>query len=586
MKRIICIPLLLCLALGCFSGCGGASDAEYKSVYDFEKYSPTIELTTDRWIESEDGITDWENDPYIRWAEVNLGIKWVPKFVATSKQEHDEKLMLLASADNLPDVICDAPSYLVKEWYQNGFLRVLEDDINEWGSDLTKYIINDEYKKQTNNTGFAGFTNDDGKYYALPMVLNVSTGDWSKYFYRADILEELGMKEPTTVKELENVLEAYTQKYPNQPAIFLDDYLFSAGMPLFEIFGSYASMFYEKNGEIIYGSLTSETKTMLAKLRDWYKKGYIAKDFDKLQYQPEMDKVAQGEYFLVPGQQWFPKWMAPKLNEKKSNAKFLPLGNIADDTGKVNTYYASFFIQYPAVITKNCEHPEAVIKEMNILYESGLRNDQDLRDMGFEFRWPVTPLRQPINADEVAEKGIDYAKYDYTEEEVGPHFLNQGPTNPVSICYGNANSRAVSADSIDYEGTLALLRENNYDMNATYNAIPDELKAWFDNNFISNPEAKGNPWGCEATLINEIQINNGIKSGQIITDGGWTSAYTGQAYDDYFVALQDVERDFFTDIITGERPLDDFDLFVTTWRENGGDQILKEKNDMYNAMNK
>ena len=584
MKRIICTILAISMLAGCFAGCGGKNDKEYKSVYDFEKSDKVIELTTDRFIESEDGMTDWDNDPYIRWCEVNLGIKWKPKFVVASKAEHDQKLTLLAASGELPDVICDAPAYSIREWYESGFLRVLEDDINKWGSDLTKYVINEEYKKQSNGNGFAGFTTEDGKYYALPMVLDPSAGDWGKYFYRADILEELGMKEPTNLKELENVLAAYSQKYSGKPAIFLDDFFFTAAAPLFQIFGSYTGMFREVDGQVVYGSLSPETKTMLATLRDWYKKGYIAKDFTKMKYQTEMDNVAQGDYFLVPGQQWFPRWIAPKLNAKKSNARFLPMTNIADKNGKLNKFYTNFYIQYPAVITKNCKHPDAVIKEMNILYESGLRNDKDLREMGFKFRWPETPLRQPTNADEVAQKGIKYAKYDYKPEEVGPHFLNQGPTNPVSICYGNANSRSVSYNQIDKKVVLDTLKNNNYEMKATYDALPDSFKPWFDNQFISNPEAQGNPWGCEATLINSIQIAEDLASGQIVNDGGWTYAYTGEAYDDYFVPLQDLERTYFVEIITGERPLDDFDQFVTTWKENGGNEILAEKNEKLASM--
>ena len=36
-------------------------------------------------------------------------------------------------------------------------------------------------------------------------------------------------------------------------------------------------------------------------------------------------------------------------------------------------------------------------------------------------------------------------------------------------------------------------------------------------------------------------------------------------------------------IITGQKPLDEFDTFVTNWKKSGGDQITKEVNDWYAA---
>ena len=266
--RLVSLGLAALLAAGALGGCKGSGDSDVKSPYDFEKYDPVVELTTDRYITSEDGLSAWEDDPYIRWAEVNLGIRWKPKFVVASKQEHDQKLVLLAATDDLPDVICDAPAYLVKQWQQGGFLRVLQDDIEQWGSDLTKYLILDEYQKQSNGAGFAGYTTADGKFYALPMVLDPQAGAWPKLFYRSDILDELGMKEPTTLVELEEVFAAFKEKYPDQAAYVLDDYFFGLASSVFQLHGCNLNTYYEKDGQIVFGSIQPEAKDALATLRD------------------------------------------------------------------------------------------------------------------------------------------------------------------------------------------------------------------------------------------------------------------------------------------------------------------------------
>ncbi|GIQ62740.1 hypothetical protein PACILC2_13080 [Paenibacillus cisolokensis] len=44
------------------------------------------------------------------------------------------------------------------------------------------------------------------------------------------------------------------------------------------------------------------------------------------------------------------------------------------------------------------------------------------------------------------------------------------------------------------------------------------------------------------------------------------------------IALQ---KDTFTAIINGEKPLDEFDKFVEEWKKNGGEQLTAEANEWY-----
>lgn len=121
--------------------------------------------------------------------------------------------------------------------------------------------------------------------------------------------------------------------------------------------GCNLNTYYEKDGQIVFGSIQPEAKDALATLRDWYKKGYIAKDFSTMKYETEQTRFSEGNYFMVSAEQWFPKWMSPKLNAKKSNARLTPLPQLKDRNGKVNAYYSQFYIQYPAVVSKTCKNP-------------------------------------------------------------------------------------------------------------------------------------------------------------------------------------------------------------------------------------
>ena len=56
--RLVSLGLAALLAAGALGGCKGSGDSDVKSPYDFEKYDPVVELTTDRYITSEDGLCD------------------------------------------------------------------------------------------------------------------------------------------------------------------------------------------------------------------------------------------------------------------------------------------------------------------------------------------------------------------------------------------------------------------------------------------------------------------------------------------------------------------------------------------------
>lgn len=74
--RLVSLGLAALLAAGALGGCKGSGDSDVKSPYDFEKYDPVVELTTDRYITSEDGLSAGGRSLY-PLAEVNLG-PWSP----------------------------------------------------------------------------------------------------------------------------------------------------------------------------------------------------------------------------------------------------------------------------------------------------------------------------------------------------------------------------------------------------------------------------------------------------------------------------------------------------------------------------
>lgn len=541
-----------------------------------EKYETPITLTTDRWIGSEEEMESWDNGPYVQWAKENLGIIWKPKFVASGYDEHLEKLQVLAASSDLPDVIADA-NHLLGEFYNNGFIRVLQDDIERWGSPLTKYVAIEEYQNVYDNAGFAGFSNEEGKFYAIPLVPDIlKAGVFEKLFYRQDILEELGYDEPTNIDELEEVLEAYVDQYDDY-AFVTEGWLFGTAHQVFSTFDANPGVYYEKDGEIVYGSVQPEVKTALARLRDWYQKGIIASDYDTKNLDEEFSSIAQGNHFMTGGQVWFPGWMQPQLAENVSTGLLAPMPFIADSEGNTGTFVTNTNIGWPAAITTNCEYPEAIIYEMNENFESFLRNDVDLREM-FEFKYPVTALQDPTNPEVVAEKGMGEAEYNYTAEEVGPGFLNKGNQKSPGLSYGD--SRASSLMN-NISAVLDVFNSNDRDMTATLESLEGAQKAWFFDAYTSNGEIRGNSEATGASMDNYQIVKDAIDNGQIKYDNGYSWIYIPEAQNEFWGTLNDLEHTYFHEIIKGERPLDDFDKFVSEWKAGGGELILEQKNEMF-----
>ncbi len=547
-----------------------------------QKFDPPITLTTDRWISSEEEMTKWDENPLITWTRENLGIIWKPKFVAANYDDHNQKLTLLAASNDLPDVLADAGGSL-NEYYSKGFLRVIEDDIRQWGSPMVQYLTLDQLREIMGKNAFSRVATDDGKAFAIPLTFDpLEAMGSNKLFYRKDLADEMGYDEPTNVKELEDMMQGFVDKY-NKPALFaagtmLDNHY------LFTLFGVQPRAFYERDGELVYGSVQPEMKQALATFADWYKRGIIAADFDTKSFWDELKTIPLDNYMVNGGEVWFPGAYQTMIEENYSKALLWPLPLLEGANGKVNPYYIGQPMGWPAAITTNCEYPEAVIYEMNELYESYQRNDPVMRER-FGNKYPITPERKPINPEEVAEKGAGAGKYDYTAEEEGPGFLNAGRASSISVAYGFKTPTFCSGS---VKTILESFNKNNGDMSAIEQDLEGSALSYFRNYYLNHGEVKGFSNSTGASLNNYKYLSDGIANGTIKFDlglGPW--GFFSQALEDYWFAeggLEDQEKEIVNKIIKGEVPVDDYDKFITDWYANGGEEILKDRRELYNKL--
>ncbi|MGP4041435.1 ABC transporter substrate-binding protein [Gracilibacillus sp. D59] len=150
-----------------------------------------------------------------------------------------------------------------------------------------------------------GLRQRDGKYYVLPGIHEKVWPDYS-LAVRTDILEELGLEEPTTWKEVEEMLvamkEAYPDKYP-----FSDRFKFKSTLNIAATgFGTRAGwglgnmLEYQKDSdEFIFAPATDEYRSMVEYFNGLIEQELLDPESVTQEDDPAIEKFTSGESFVI-----------------------------------------------------------------------------------------------------------------------------------------------------------------------------------------------------------------------------------------------------------------------------------------------
>ena len=559
------LALLVCLSAAAF--------AEEPEVYQFHKYEEPITLTTHAVVTTNNVFQEGdsaESNGMTRWYENELGIQWKMAWTSGDSESNSQRLDLAFASDDLPDVINPSIAQLAK-YVAAGKIQPLDDLIEQYASPLVKWAIKD-VEEQTAGAFFAPVT-IGGHIYALPQMSDTLAW-WTNNFIRTDILEEMGCEMPTTLAELEAIFDKYIEMYPGQYPVVLSKDLQDSGNTFQTVLtacNAYMDMWMEdENGELVYTSIQPEMRTALERMATWYEKGYIDPEFVVVDGNKESEIVSGGDWLFCYGY-WhkiatFCNTWANVEGSEISAVPFL-LGDDGTCSVMKNAWYTSI-----NAITTSCEHPEAAIYALNAFWDSYYRNDVELREMlaaeGYNWHYPVTEARDPINVDEVNEKYSYVAepkllwKFDYPEELVGPGFMNDYYThgNLTYGFYGRLCSRANN----DY-ATIAAAVKAGMDESLLTEEAKQTWKGWYQSNskMLTTFATSYDIWKDLPIKVNKFCTSD-------------TPAMVEKnAY------LQKLELECFTNIIMGTKPIEAFDQFVEDWKTNGGDLITQEVNEWY-----
>lgn len=280
-----------------------------------------------------------------------------------------EAFGLLVASRDLTDVI----EY---HWtgYPGGPSKAIEDEIiiplqdliQEHAPNLQK-VLDDypEVKKQ--------ITTDDGMIYAFPSLSLHEIKVFGGMLVRKDWLDDLGLAEPETIDDWENMLRAFKeQKGASNPLTLLKSHLSGTNSGFIGAFGVNNDFFVD-NGTVKYGPYDPAFKGFLELFNKWYEEGLLDPDFVTNDTSIVDSKITNGQSGATFG------WIGGTLG--KYLAAFEANNN--QDANMVMTQYPvlekgtepvfiprdfEFNLYGAAAITTANQHPVETVKWLDYLY--------------------------------------------------------------------------------------------------------------------------------------------------------------------------------------------------------------------------
>jgi len=566
-KRLLSVIAALALAVSVASACanGNAGD-EPKASGGQEKqgdtgdktdglpmangkFEPPVTLTAVRHIGG--GITfkegeTMEDNVHTRWAKEKLGIDI--KYLWTASGPEDTfttKLNLALSAgEELPDVIPFA-----------GGMRTNLMPLLESGKFADARALFDQYAGPAMRAAYDEAPEAwypytiDGQAVAIP-ILDQQFNSNLLLWVRTDWLKKLGLKAPTTIDEMEAVMDAFVNRDPDGNGK-KDTYGLTAGFKnafhtwmsdIGFVFAAYGDMpdiwNKDENGNLTFGSVAPTIKEGLAKLRSWKEKGYLHPESAIWDETKATELWGSGHAGMIVAPRWAPAWPLQDVVNNVEGAEYEPAFIPAGPTGLAGTRKNP--AEYGGIlINKDMKHPEVLFTYLNYLYENYTNPPKGGEfEYGFAEGYDYTMVEgKPVwDRDKIPGGYVEAIKYSLN--------LDGGYIPSLMI---------KTMDKLNKGGTP----ETPFEVKAAYSNSPLLLKA--SSMVLEQAEAQRENFflGSSTPTMRE----KGAALGTMLHEG-------------------------YTKIIYGELPLEEFDKLVADWKKSGGDQITQEVNEWYHSVAK
>lgn len=548
----------LCLA-ATLSGCYGDKDvidrqaqiaATEVDINDpMSSYSPELVLGMGRYTGTNPRLPEgdtFEDNAYTRYLNERLNIRILDAFEANG-EDYSRQVSLAMAGDDLPDMMLVTNWRDVQELVENDMVADLTDVYERYASPELKRVY--ATYGEVFEGGAFGKVTFDGRIYGMPDA----QGDSGPHmvWIRRDWVDKLGLTldedgdHAITVAELKTVAKAFVDQDPGGTGK-------SVGIPiqpmptsgdndggsftltgLANAFGAYPKRWQEdETGEIIYGTLTQETKAFLTEMAAWYQEGIIDPQCGTRTWDDCMSLLVNNQAGIVFGQWHMPDWAFAQIKTKNPECEFAGYA-VADESGKVNAMHVAPLDRY-MVVSKDCPHPEALIKMMNIYFDE-------------------------IVGSDAAEKMPNIAEALQMDNSTKPIGLEVQPADQLLTGYEGV-VEAVADDSLITELGV-------YDQQ-----MVQEIRKYQENPAQTTAEE----WSHYNSRVNGLGLYHSLEEKGLLN---WSiPAFTGStsSMSLLWTNLDKQENEMVIKIITGAEPVEFFDSFTQAWSRQGGASILEE----------
>lgn len=488
-----------------------------------------------------DGDT-YEDNRWSRLIKDKLNIDVEVKFSADSSTDAYRNRMstLLASGD-FPDVLRWSDRIFFQQAYEAGYIREIESVFDAYATDAVKAY-------RTNYPDSFEGASIDGTLAAFP-YMNDNFHQAANLWIRDDWLENTKSEPPTTVEEMVELARKFTFEDPDGNGQD-DTYGFALNKnvvqsnyaTLLGLIGAYGvpgysstGIFYrDDSGEMTFAYIQPQLKDALALVHEMYKEGLIDPEFIVKDIATMEADIASGSIGMMYHMNWG-TWHPFNISYQDSGVITRPypiptIEGIEPKMGIQSNMTGDLFM-----VSAACEHPEAIIKILNLYEQVAVSSDnpEDFKTYWADEQYRLSPiyigipteLFAPVLHEALAKQspeGLAGTALEYYNYVVG---FEDGSLANDSNAYGTWGQMHAA-------GTMRL-----------------DLDAQARGELVVN---------IMANEIPEIWKQNGSVLGTMVETA-------------------------FTDIITGNKGIDSFDQFVEDWLEAGGRQTLEEMDKLYPA---
>ncbi len=482
----------------------------------------------------------YEDNGYTRYLKKQLNIQNKDVFEAGENDNYQETVSMTIASRELPDVMVVNDMDMLQLLVDNDLIEDLTQVYEDCTSSRIKDIYNSYGSEILDNVTF------DGKLMALPET-NIDDGP-SLCWLRKDWMDKLGLDAPETVEDVENIVHEFVQKDPGgngkgeTVGLVCDDEL-TGGCGysyeyqndiIFASFGAFPKQWiYNKDGEVVYGSVQNEAKAALGKLRQMYQQGTLDNNFLMRESSNIIELIVSGKCGSFFGPWWSPNNPLMSAMQKNPNAEWQPYLIQTDKDGQT-----SFASQNPndkyVVVRKGYKHPEIVMKIVSVLFDDLRYDEDDVREMERYYQDNVDPTARPLAIN------VDYK-------------------DALMRCYDSLKDAIQGRKKLEDLGLL----EGAYYISCS---------KYLDRKKDTSAQKSWEDWAAYASRMTACSV---LRKGQTRQVKSLFFGETKTMKSNWW-RLEELEKKAYLEIVTGQKPLSYFDEFVKEWNRQGGEKIRGE----------